>query len=112
MINVSAPQRVRDAWMKAEGLEVVGKAFTEGEASIAKRLLLSKITDLDSQEAVQVITGLAAGMSKEATIMEVPAYVCMTKAKKQVTVTTAEAMKIIIENGGEFLSETTKEVKF
>ena len=100
MINVSAPQRVRDAWMKAEGLEVVGKAFTEGEASIAKRLLLSKITDLDSQEAVQVTT------------MEVPAYVCMTKAKKQVTVTTTEAMKIIIENGGEFLSETTKEVKF
>ena len=92
MMQVSAPQRVRDAWMKAEGLEILGKK-------------------LDAQEAVQIVVGLAGGMKGEAKIIEVPAYVCMTKAKKQVTVTTTEAMKIIIENGGEFLSETTKEIK-
>ena len=111
MINVQAPSRTRDAWMKSDGLEVLGSKFDSAESTMAKRLFLGKIAESDPQEAVQIVVGLAGGMKGEAKIIEVPAYVCNTKAKKEVVVTTAEAMKVIIENGGEFLSETTKEVK-
>ena len=111
MLQVGRPKRERDRWLDADALKCVGSVLNASEQTISKRLLLGKVAEADVDEAVQIITGLAAGMSGEAKVIEIPAYICKTKQKKEVTVTTPEAMKVIIENGGEFLAETRSEVK-
>jgi hypothetical protein len=110
-IQIGRPKRERDRWLDADALKSVGNVLTAGEQTVAKRLFLGKVAEADVDEAVQIITGLATGMSGEAKVIEVPAYLCRTKQKKEVTVTTPEAMQVIIENGGEFLAETSKEIK-
>jgi hypothetical protein len=108
---VGPGKRERDKWLDADKLAIVGKKLSTEEQSIANRLFLAGLAEADVETRTQIVTGIATGFQGQATVMEVPAYVCMTKAKKEVTVTSTEAMKIIIENGGEFLAETTKELK-
>ena len=108
---VGPGKRERDKWLDADKLAVVGKKLSPQEQHIANRLFLNGLAEADVETRTQIVTGIATGFQGESQTMEVPAFVCMTKAKKEVTVTSHEAMKIIIENGGEFLSETTKEIK-
>ena len=110
-IIVGPGKRERDKWLDADKLALVGKNLTAADQAVANRLFLSGLAEADVETRTQIFTGLAAGMSGEATVMELPAYQCKTKAGKAVTVTSVEAMKVIIDAGGEFLAETTKEVK-
>ena len=108
---VGPGKRERDKWLDADKLAIVGKNLSAADQAVANRLFLQGLAEADVETRTQIFTGLAAGMSGEAKVMEVPAYVCKTKAGKEVIVSSVEAMKVIIDAGGEFLAETTKEIK-
>ena len=108
---VGPGKRERDKWLNADKLAVVGKNLTAADQAVANRLFLQGLAEADVETRTQIFTGLAAGMSGEAKVMEVPAYVCKTKAGKEVIVSSIEAMKVIIDADGEFLAETSKELK-
>ena len=78
---------------------------------VTQNIMLSKITDMDPEDALITASSLLQGVRPQRKETTIPAYECITKQKTSVTVTSVQAMEAIINNGGEFVGETTQTIR-
>ena len=97
----------RPEYIDPDQFKHAGGVLSSENQQVAQGILLGKLAEMEAEDALIATTALMQGQSPAAKEVTIVAYVMETKAGKQVTVSTKDAMDAIISNGGQFISETT-----
>ena len=108
MIRVGKPAFAKDSYMSPESLSSIGKLMSDSEMQLIKGVAITQLKEEgNAEQTISVLAGMAGGVQ---TKQEIPVtqYTCETKQGKTVKVSSPEAMKVILESGGQLVSEEIK----
>jgi len=96
--------------MSPEALEPIGRMMSDAELSLVKGIGINQLAEEGSAEQTfQVLGGLAGGVHTKQDI-PVTVFHMQTKDRTNVEVSSTDAMKVILEDGGKLLKEQIKVV--
>ena len=108
MIQTTKPQFSKTTYMTPESLSGIGRLMSDSEMQLIKGVAIAQLKEEgNADQTMSVLAGMAGGVQ---TKQEIPVtqYTCRTKQGKTIKVTSSEAMKVILDAGGELESEEIK----
>ena len=108
MIQVTKAGFSKNTYMSPESLSSIGKLMSDSEMQLIKGVAIAQLKEEgNADQTISVLAGMADGVK---TKQEIPVtqYTCETKQGKTVKVSSSEAMKVILESGGQLVSEEIK----
>jgi hypothetical protein len=101
----------QSVYAKPEHLQSLGKVFIKPDlAPVAGQLMMSAIAQMEPGEQLVALGAMSIGVQNPGLKYEVPAYT-LEKNKIQQTVETVESMKVLMDNGWDFICEIRKSIQ-
>ena len=110
-VQIGRGRNSRPQFLDPDQMKHTGSVLSTENSQILQSLLLGKVAEMDPEDALITSSSMLQGSRPQGVETTIPAYECITKQKKTVTVTSVQAMEAIINNGGEFVGEVRQTVK-